>query len=131
MKNYSLICILLYLISVFYSKKRIDKAVMDLKGFQKKLYFQIFNDLKKIYRSIGMCLIASLLLCIFYLNKYSIYGYILFFLLCSLFHIIYLSNLLKELKNHQFPLKFIKSVFKANVYTIVALSLVVISLIVV
>jgi hypothetical protein len=130
MNDYFLICFILYLISVFLSKKKIDKAVMGLDGFQKKLFSQVLNDLKTIYRLIGLCLIVLLLLCVFFLNKYSIYGYILFFLLCFLFHIIYLSNLLKGLKIHQFPLKFIKSVSKANVYTIIALALVIISLIV-
>jgi hypothetical protein len=130
MNDYFLIFFIVYIISVFLSKKKIDKAVMGLDGFQKKLFFQISNDLKTTYRSIGLSLIALLLLCVFLLNKYSIYGYMLFFLLCFLFHIIYLSNLLKGLKGHQFPSKFIKSISKAIVYTIAGLSLCVISLIV-
>ena len=129
MTNYFLICFVLYLLSVFLSKKKIDKAVMVLDGFQKKHFSQISNDLKIRYRSIGLFLIALLLLCVFFLNEYSIYGYVLFFLLCFLFHITYLLNLLKKLKAHQLPLGFIKAISSAIVYTIIGLSLCVISLI--
>ena len=71
MTKYFLICFILYLLSVFLSKKQIDKAIIILDGFQKKHFFQISNDLKIRYKSIGLFLIALLLLCVFFLKKYT------------------------------------------------------------
>jgi hypothetical protein len=131
MKDYSFLFFILYLTLVFLSKKRIDNVVKSLSGSEKDNYFEVSNGINKKYRSISISLIAMLILFLILFYKYSIYGYILFFLLCLCIQIIYLFNFLKELKAYKIRKNLIEIVFKANMLTIVGLSLFVVSIVVI
>jgi preprotein translocase subunit SecG len=130
MKDYFLFCFILYIILVFLSKKIIDNASKSLDESQKNFFPKVSKNINKSYLAIVLCLLIILIFFVAFFNEYSIYGYILFFLLCFVFQIIYLFNLLRGLKAYQLPKKFINSVINANLITIIGLLLCVIGLLV-
>jgi len=127
MKGYSFLFFLIYLVLLYVSKKRIDTKVNSLSDPQKECFFNVSKEIKKKYRSVSLCLIAMLLCFVILFDKYSIYGYLLFFFLCLIYNIIYLSYMLRRMKTCQLPKSLSRIVVKANLVTIISLSIFMVS----